>query len=206
MDQRYVRSLRTGDRVMQVMLIHGQRRQNLYDLIVSRVHRVSAIGLRVALVRQWQDDLVLAYRGWKLHGDRNLDALLALMRERGSELTSTATLRQWLLRQTLCPADKEDLRRLAEVLEMGFVREHYRRIYGAASHLRGLHRGLANRLNRWLEQQAVGAEEDEAVVDENLGLRFGDFRSSLQVLVVEGVATIEGPFLRTTLGAAGREQ
>ena len=71
---------------------------------------------------------------------------------------------------------------------------------------RGLHRGLSKRLNRWLEQQAAGtaAQSDDEVIDEELGLSFGDFRSSLQVLKVERTATIDGPFLRTTLGRVRR--
>jgi len=91
---------------------------------------------------------------------------------------------------------------------MNFVKEHYRRIHNAASRLRGLHRGLSNRLNRWLEQETAGtaAQSDEDVIDEDLGLRFGDFRSSLQVLAVEETATIAGPFLRTSLGRIGRNE
>lgn len=205
LDQRYVRSLRKGDRVL---LIHGQRRQNLYDLIISRVHRNPATELHVALVRRWQDDFAVAYRRWKRYGEHNLDELLAQMRGHGSELTSSFTLRQWLWRNTLCPQNREDLRRLAEVLEMGFVREHYHRIHNAASRLRGLHRGLSNRLNRWLEQETTGtsAQSDDDIIDEDLGLRFGDFRSSLQVLTVEETTTVAGPFLRTTLGRIGRNE
>lgn len=205
LDRRYVRSLRADDRVL---LIHGQRRQNLYDLIVSRIHRNPSIELHVALVRRWQDDFAVAYRRWKRHGERNLDTLLAQMRRRGSDLTNSFTLRQWLWRNTLGPHDREDLRRLAEVLDMGFVKEHYRRIDKAASRLRGLHRGLSNRLNRWLEQETAGTatQSDEDVIDEDLGLRFGDFRSSLQVLTVEKTATVRGPFLRTTLGRVGRNE
>ncbi len=205
LDRRYVRSLRKDDRVL---LIHGQRRQNLYDLIVSRIHRNPAIELHVALVRRWQDDFVVSYRRWKRHGERNLDELLAQMRRRGSELTNSFTLRHWLWRQTLCPYDQEDLLRLAEVLEMGFVKEHYRRIHKAARRLRGLHRGLSNRLNRWLEQETAGttAQSDDDIIDADLGLRFGDFRSSLQVLTVEKTTTVAGPFLRTTLGRVGRNE
>jgi len=205
LDRRYVRSLRSDNRVL---LIHGQRRQNLYDLIVSRIHRNPVIELHVALVRRWQDDFAVAYRRWKRRGELNLDKLLVQMRERGSDLTNSFTLRQWLWRSTLCPHDREDLRRLAEVLDMGFVKEHYRRIDKAAGRLRGLHRGLSNRLNRWLEQESTGTatQRDEDVIDEDLGLRFGDFRSSLQVLTVEETATVRGPFLRATLGRVGRDE
>ena len=203
LDRRFVRSLRPGNRVL---LIHGQRRQNLYDLIISRVHRNPSIELHVALIKRWQNDFNVAYRRWKLHGERNLDVLLAEMKRRGSSLTSPFTLRQWLWHATLCPQDREDLRRLAEILDINFVKEHYRRIYNAASRLRGLHRGLSNRLNRWLEHQTSGAavENDDEVIDGDLGVSFGDFRSSLQVLTVERTSSIEGPFLRATLGTIGR--
>lgn len=204
-DRRFVRALRAGDRVL---LIHGQRRQNLYDLIVSRIHRNPSIELHVALVKRWQNDFTVAYRRWNRDGDRDLEGLLTEMRRRGSDLTSPSTLRQWLWHGTLCPGDKEDLRRLAEVLDMNFVKERYRHIHRAASRLRGLHRGLSNRLNRWLEQQASGrvGESDDEVIDEELGVNFGDFRSSLQVLTVEGTTTIEGPFLRAALGTVGRNE
>lgn len=198
-DERYVSSLRRGDRVL---LIHGQRRQSFYVLIISRVHQHPSMMLHLALIQRWQSDFVTAYQRWHERGARNLDELLRHLNDKGSSITSTAALRSWLQGQILCPQDGEDLRRLADVLGMDYVRQQYRRIERAASRLRGLHRGLSNKLNRWLEQQAAGidAGNDDEVVDPELGLTFGDLRSSLVLLHVKDAENMQGPFLRSSLG------
>jgi hypothetical protein len=203
-DKRYVRSLKPGDRVVA---IPGQRRQSLYDLIISRIHGHPAIELHLALIRRWQQDFVVAYQRWRQHGVRNLEELLRQMQERGSTLTFALTLRQWLWGNRLCPDDAEDLLRLAEVLDMDFVRSYYRRIYQAAKKLRGLHRGLSRRLNVWLEQQATGSVDtsDGDLIDAELGITFSDFRSSLLLLRVTAVRPVTGLFLRSSLGRFERD-
>ena len=200
-EERTVTAIRPNDRVL---LITGQRRQSLYDLIVARVHRHPAFEMHLALIRRWQDDLVAAYDRWKAYGTRNVDELLAAMRQRGSTLTSSFTLRTWLWRHTLCPDDSEDLRRIAEVLDMRFVAENYSRIWRAADRLRNLHRCLALRLSHWLQSGQRDADHAAAVVDADLGLTFDDFRNSLLVLKVISANRITGPFLRSRLGAVER--
>lgn len=199
LDNRYVRSLQPRDRIVA---IPGQRRQSLYDLLISRVHKHPSIELHLAFIRRWQEDFVAAYQQWRQHGVRNLDELLKLMREKGSDLTSPFTLRQWLWGQTLCPDDAKDLLRLAEILSMEFVGQYYRKIHFGANVLRGLHRSLSKRLNRWLKQEieglAVGGEDD--IINAELGLTFEDFRNSLLILQVGTVRTITGPFLYSSLG------
>jgi hypothetical protein len=202
-DERYIRSLQLGDRVV---VIHGQRRQSLYHLIILRVHHHPAIELHLALIRRWQEDFAVAYSRWRQHGVRNLEKLLRQMQQLGSPLVSSLTLRQWLRGDTLCPQDEQDLHRLAEVLDLGFVQQYQRRIYQAANRLRGLHRGLAHRLSRWLEQQAAGLTtgSDDDVIDAELGLTFGDFRNSLMILHVTAVRTVTGLFTRSDLGKLER--
>ena len=198
-DKRYIRALKPNDRVIA---IPDQRRQSLYDLLLSRVHGHPTIELHLALIRRWQQDLELAYRRWRLHGVRNLDELLLQMQRRGSTLTHPMTLRGWLSGNILCPEDPNDLRRLAEILEMSFVISHHQKIYQAAKRLRGLHRVLARRLNSWLEEQASGSvkAKDDDVLDTELGITFGDFRNSLLILQVQEVQPIMGLFLRSSLG------
>jgi hypothetical protein len=203
-EERHVSALRPND---EVVLIQGQHRQSLYELIVSRVHRNAGFELHLALIRRWQDDLSTAFQSWRKHGTQNLDELLERMRKLGSRLTSSFTLRLWLWRRILCPDDIEDLRRIADVLDMGFVREHYKRIGTAASRLRGLHRGLSNRLNHWLERRASGVLEGDSdtLIDQELGLDFADFRNSLVMLRVRDIETVPGPFLLSSLGAMEKE-
>ncbi len=208
LDPRYVRSLRVGERVL---LIHGQQRQSLYDLIISRVHRHPSIQLHLAMIRRWQEDLRVAFQHWQSdaanpaelreRGVRDLSGLLRGIQARGSQLVSTLTLSFWLRGFVLCPLDPEDLRRVAEVLDMGFVRQYHGRIVKAANRLRGLHRGLSLKLNRWLESHATGEvhKSDDDVLDEELGLTFGDVRNSLLVLRVVAIQNIAGPFLRSNL-------
>lgn len=198
-DKRYIRALKPSDRVIA---IPEQRRQSLYNLILSRVHGHPSIELHLALIRRWQQDLESAYRRWRLHGVRNLDELLWQMQQRGSTLTHPMTLRGWLSGNILCPENPDDLRRLAEILEMGFVVSHHQRIYQAAKRMRGLHRVLARRLNGWLEEQASGSvkAQDNDVLDAELGITFGDFRNSLLILRVQDIQPIMGLFLRSSLG------
>lgn len=201
-EERYVRSLRVGDRVL---FIHGQRRQSLYDLIISRVHNNPAIELHLALIQRWQGDFRQAYsRRWQ-ERRRNVEELLQALRIRGSKLVSSQTLRFWLRGQTLCPDDAEDLRRLAEELDLAFVRQYYRRIHSAAQRLAGIHRGLALRLNHWLRRGASGGSEGmDDILDPELGLTFQDFRDSLRILRVEAVEHRSGPFSQTSLGQLER--
>jgi len=199
LDARYVRSLQQKD---SIIAIPGQRRQSVYALLISRVHRHPSIELHLAFIRHWQEDFVVAYQRWRQHGVRNLDELLKLLQERGSNLTTSAALRQWLWGNILCPEDAEDLYRLAEVLTMDFVRQYYKHIHQAAHRLRGLHRSLSRRLNRWLNQEAAGLTVggSNEIIDAELGLTFEDFRNSLLILRVETIQTVRGPFLRSSLG------
>ncbi|WP_404786907.1 DrmE family protein [Altericista sp. CCNU0014] len=198
-DKRYIRVLKPNDRVIA---IPDQRRQSLYDLILSQVHGHPTIELHLALIRRWQQDLELAYRRWRLLGVRNLDELLWQMQRRGSTLTHPMTLRGWLSGNILCPEDADDLRRLAEILEMNFVQSHYQKIDRAAKRLRGLHRSLARRLNSWIEEQvsdSIRGKYDD-VIDSELGITFDDFRNSLLILQIKKVQPIIGLFLRSNLG------
>ncbi len=200
-EERYVRSVRVGDRVM---LIHGSRRQSLYDLIVERVHRHPAIELHLALLRRWQDDLKDALRRWE---PRTLDDLLHELIKRGSRLTSSGTLYHWLRGWTLCPQDSADILRTAEALNMPFLQKNHRAVARAASRVRGLHISLSLRLGRWLTDQPQSTPHGtgDDVIDEELGLTFNDFRSSIVVVTVVKVTARTGPILRSSLGRVTQE-
>lgn len=213
-ESRYVRSLRIED---QVLVIHGQKRQNLYDLIISRVHRHPSIELHLVMIRRWQADLRLAYVHWcsctaddnelRAYGKRDLYGLLRRMQSNGSALMTHLALRFWLKGLVLCPDEPEDLRRVAEILNMEFVQNNYKHISRAAIRLRGLHRGLSIKLNNWLQNQATGVmqQTDDDIIDADLGLTFGDIRSSLLILRVKDIENVTGPFLMSTLGQIERK-
>lgn len=193
--EKYVSALRPTDRIVY---IQGQKRQNLYDLIVSRVHRHPAFEIHLALIRRWQDDLKNAYLAKRPH--ISVDQLLAKIQDLGSRITSTLAIHNWINGSTLCPDDPTDLERVGKVMNLTFLTTQYRSIGKAAVRLRGIHIGLALRLSNWLSRACVENESDAEVFDPDLGLTFGDFRHSLIVLTVESVQRVSGPFLRSSLG------
>ena len=201
---RYVRSLRSGD---HVLFIHGQRRQNLYELVIQRVHNHPAFALHVELVKRWQKDVAVAYRRWCQQGDRSrsITDLLAELQARGSSIAAPLTVEGWVHGLRLCPNDKKDLRRLAEVLDMDFVIRYYRRIFRAAERLRGKHRSWGRQLNHWLLHGASSGTEVE-LFDEELGLSFGDLKGSLLHLHILTVRSIQSPFYRGNLGELKKQQ
>jgi len=199
-EPRYVRSLRTGD---EILFIQGQRRQSLYELLVSRVHRDPGIAQYLALVRRWQDDFVRAFTEAERQGKASPESLLQELQARGSRLTSPLTIRSWSRRLVLAPNDPEDLRRIAEVLSLGFVRSYYKQIDTAGKRLKGLHINLSARLNRWLASSgagsvAVGATDE--VIDAELGLTVEDFRHSLLRVRILNVREQRGLFYRPHMG------
>ena len=193
--QRYVRSLKPGN---MVLFIHGQRRQNLYDLIIQRIHNHPAFALHLELIRQWQKEVVTAYRQWCRQGDgrRGAEGLHVALQKKGSKIKDWHTVAQWVEGQRFRTRDKEDMRRLAEALDMDFVRRHYRRIHEAGGRIHGIHIRLGKLLTNWLLHGA----EARGQLDEELGLSFEDLRSSLLRLRVRTVQTVHGAFYREHLG------
>jgi hypothetical protein len=193
--ERSVRSLRPGD---AVLFINGQHRQNLYDLIISRVHDHPTFALHISLIERWQDELITCFKKAKI----SLSRVLAQMQAKGSQLQTETAIRFWLWGQVMCPSDPKDLQRIADILEMPFVKQYHRQVDRAARRLRSIHINLARRLNAWLEQEALSSNPQSfnAMVDEDLGLEFKDFREALMVLTIESIMEEEGLFLVSDLG------
>lgn len=209
-DLRYVRSLSIGD---EVLFIHGENRENLYDLMISRIHEIPAIETHLSMIIRWQEDFVKALRiksETPEYKDLNsFEKLLERMVERGSQITSVQTLHVWFKGQVIAPEDPEDLRRLAEELDMKFVYRNYRAINAAARRLRDLHRKLSMALNKWLIESSLNIVENNAdiykSIDDQLGLTLQDFKDSIIVLQVRSINALNGPFYKENLGKLERE-
>jgi len=200
-DERFISSLRPGDRIV---FIYGQRKQSLLSLVISRVYRNPAVSLHVKLVERWQEDFATAYQQRRERTGYSLDDLFQEMKLKGSAISDSQPLRNWLRGETLRPLDPEDLRRLAEILDMEFVRQHYKRIHRAGGRIAGLHVSLSRRLNSWLSCEApemtARATEQDDIIDEELGLTFRDFRDSLAILRITAIKKEKGPFGKDMLG------
>lgn len=199
-EDRYIDSLRIGD---QILFIHGIKRQNLYDLIISRIHKHPAMEIHLALINRWHDDLIDSVLRERRLYKMTLPELLEDMQLRGSSIQSANTIQQWLNRNILCPEDPEDLRRIALSLGMPFVSQYYRRIYKSADRLRAIHRALAKKLNKWILQYSKGLlEKDDYIyelIDQELGLTFEDFKDSLMILRITSIEAKQGLFYQEEL-------
>lgn len=197
--ERSARSIREGDKVLY---INGQRRQSLYDLIISRYHGHPSFAVHISLIEKWQEELSSGFKRSNL----TTGELLIKMQEKGSYIQTEAAIRFWLWRQVMAPYDSRDLKRLAEIIDMPFVLKHYGRIDAAAKRLRGLHISLGQRVNSWLEHEAfsAGSQNFNAVVDRELGLDFSDFQEALMILTVNSISEEKGLFLISELGQLHR--
>ncbi len=197
----HVSSLVHGDRVL---FIRGQQRQSMYELILSRVHGMKEFDTHLRLVRQWPKDFSEAYHNARREYLINLDRVLEELQNGGSRITSVQTLHSWIQGRILCPQDPQDLRRLARFLRMDFVGENWEAISRAAHRLASLHIALSLRLGAWLaraaEIRSSYALDMDEVVDPTLGLTLADFLDAFQVLSVESVEEVGGPFMRANLG------
>ncbi|RIK76514.1 hypothetical protein DCC62_11320 [candidate division KSB1 bacterium] len=194
-DIRSARSLKPNDKIL---FINGQRRQSLYDLIISRVHAHPTFTLHLNLIQRWKDELIASYK----KSDLSVDDLLSKMQKKGSKLETTIAIKYWLSGEVMCPLDTDDLQRVADLLGMTFTKQYHKQIANAASRLRGIHRGLARKLNSWLERGGALNDESEMIelIDPELGLSFKDFYDALMILTVQSVDVKKGLFLTSDFG------
>lgn len=193
--------VRVGDKIL---FIRGQKRQNLYDLLISRIHGHPSVEIKLKLIKRWHEEFRTSFEKEKIKKGRTLDNLLYSIQNRGSKITSSQTLGLWLSESTIAPIDREDLRYLAEELDLVFVKKYYKEIFAAAQRIRGIHVGFANKLNHWLLDQAKGIVNDEKnvsdFIDEELGITLQDFKDSLLILSVKNVESKNGLFYKDDLG------
>jgi hypothetical protein len=188
----------------KILFIRGQKRQNLYDLLITRIHGHPSVEIKLKMIKRWHEEFRISFKKEKFTNGLTLDDLLRSLRNRGSQINSSQTLALWLTESTIAPSDREDLKRLSEELNMAFVKKYYAEIYKAAQRIRGIHVGFANRLNHWLLNQAAGVVNHENdlndYIDEEMGITLQDFKDSLMILSVVSVESKTGLFYRDDLG------
>ena len=204
-DYQYVSSLRKGD---EVIFINGENRTNLYGLIISRIHEIPAIEIHLSVIKKWREEFENNFLQKIDTPEYNLgvpfDILLKRMKNRGSNIKSSQTLRTWLNGEVLAPEDPDDLKRLAEELDLKFVLANYKAINKSAKRIRGLHRSLSTQLNRWLEEKSLDIVKGDNKIyksfDSELGLSLNDFKDSILILKVKKIKEVKGPIYRENVG------
>jgi hypothetical protein len=190
--ERNASNLKPGD---QVLIIDGQRRQNLYSLILSRLHNHPAVALHLNLIRRWWEELEGQYlRTWRKQNNSYWQLLQAIKSE-GSSITTVQTIQNWV-KCIHSPDDPEDIRRISMVLSMSFSLKNYKEIHKAASRIHGLNEWLRLRLNSVRDADSAL----DGVVDDDLKLTLRDFEDSINILNISYVRISNRPILRSHLG------
>ena len=195
----FVRSVRLKDKLL---VIHSKSRESLYDLIISRIHTHPSLEIHMALLRKWREEFFKKYLLWKNQGEkRNLNEFLCLLQDKGSDITSTLAVNNWLDGTTLRPNDEMDIYRIGEVLGINFFTDNYKKIAKAASRVSGIHIALSRKLNNWLQGNVMGSSnEDMEILDEEVGLTVGDLRSSIKILTVKSIESVAQTTMMRDLG------
>jgi hypothetical protein len=198
-EERYVSSLREGQRIL---FIHGSRKQSLLDLLIERIYQHPAINLHIKMIERWQEDFSTAFYQKARSNNWGIGDLFAEMQRRGTKLTTSQPLRNWLRGETLRPHDSEDLRRIADIFNLSFLREHYKRIHRSGGRIHGLHVSLSRKLNEWIEEggKDIYETKEDDILDAELGLTFQDFRGSISILKVKSKYQEQGLFTADMFG------
>ena len=175
----------------------------LFKLIVSRIHDDPEINLHLTYIQRWQEEAQRQFRMWIRQGN-TVDQLFAEMKRRGSTLQTSLAIRLWCEGLTLRPHNREDLRRLSEILDMPFTRQCYQQIHRAGGRIHGLHIHVSLCLRRWLERGATATDMRDEVVDDHTGLKFGDIQDALLPLTIRRLEEVDGPFYFASLGQIER--
>lgn len=204
-EPRYVRSIRAGD---VLFFIHGSRRQNLYDILISRLHQDPALEVTLELIKRWQEGIAQAFRSRYLTSGYSVEDFLRDLQGRGSDVSVPLTVHFWLTGHTLGPNDPEDLLRIGSILDIPLLKAHHTKVAAALRRIRGLHRSLAHRLTKWIEAQVSGDrwDSDDEVLDAEFGIHLRDFRDSVQLLRVESIRAKTGTFLWRSLGELTKKE
>ncbi|WP_144241113.1 hypothetical protein [Fimbriimonas ginsengisoli] len=200
MEQRPARDLVAGD---QIMLINGQKRQDQFSMLLTRLHAVSGVSVYVDLVNRWRSEIgELYHRHWVAQG-LGTNELLCKLRSLGTSVTTADTVRNWI-RGWHTPQDRQDIWRVAVALEMPFTTQHHRAIAKAATEIANVHRQVSRQINLWLEWRlsdplrARSAMNAEILPD--LGISLADFYDAVVILDIEEIQLLDRPVPGSLIG------
>jgi HPt (histidine-containing phosphotransfer) domain-containing protein len=130
------------------LVVLSDAREDLYSLLVKKEHKREKIENKEALIQKWRSILQkgLETKGW------DYDRLLKELQEKGSEISSSLTVRNWAKGDVMGPQKKEDVHRVLEIF-----RPEYEslapKIYQSMKYIRIEHRKLARQVRSLIESK-----------------------------------------------------
>lgn len=118
-------------------------------------------------------------------------AFLDALQAHGSKIISIAAVRGWVTGSTIGPKDREDVRRVGEIVGNATVATKYPSICDAVTRMRGIRVKLGRRLGAMAIQHgvdgALGVASEDELVDDVSGLTVGDFRSCIEYVRIQNI-------------------
>ncbi|MHB8148297.1 MAG: DISARM anti-phage system protein DrmE domain-containing protein [Vulcanimicrobiaceae bacterium] len=173
-------NLNVGD---VLVIIDSDPRKQLLDKLIEAGASVPEYAIVAELTQVFR---VVVGVGYRQYGTYN--ALLGALQGRGSAITSVAAIRGWVTGKTIGPGDREDVRRVGEVVGNVAVATKHDRICEAITRMRGIRSKLSRRLGAMALRHGVdgvlGIAAEDELVDDVSGLTVGDFRSCIEYVKI----------------------
>ncbi len=180
-----VKRIRPGDRLV---FLDGDAKKDLLAKVLEVAGEVPELAVAAAWVEHWRNALRRAYRQFGTY-----EAFADSMRDLGCGL-ETQTIRLWVIGITIGPADRNDVRRVGELLDDTALRDHHSAVYSGIAAFRGAHSKLMARVGglavHYGSAAVAGRVDDDEVIDERSGLTAGDFRDCIDILEVNRVSEV----------------
>jgi len=176
-------SLKTGD---VLVIIDSDPRKQLLDKLIEAGASVPEYAIVAELTQVFRVAVGVGYRKYGTY-----KAFLHALQDKGSDITSIAAIRGWVTGKTIGPGDREDVRRVGEVVGNVAVATKHDRICNAITRTRGIRSKLSRRLGAMALRHgvdgAMGVAADDELVDDVSGLTVGDFRSCVEYMKIENI-------------------
>jgi ribosomal protein L20 len=136
------KNLRVGDR----LVLLSDARDDIYSVLIEEEHTRDRMKKKENLIQKWRTVIQEA-----LESDEwSYEEILKELRDKGSSISGTLTLRNWAKGDVIGPQDREDVRRILAVLspEYEAISDE---IYDAMQYIRIEHRKMARKVRSLIE-------------------------------------------------------
>lgn len=177
--------LQVGD---VLVIIDSDPRKQLLDKLIEAGASVPEYAIVAELTQVFRVAVGVGYRQYGTY-----NALLGALQAHGSDITTIAAIRGWVTGKTIGPGDREDVRRVGEVVGNVAVATKHDRICDAITRMRGMRSKLSRRLGAMALRHgvdgALGIAAADELVDDVSGLTVGDFRSCVEYVKIAKIET-----------------
>ncbi len=175
--------LKRGDKVL---IIKGNARNNLYDLIIEEIENQPMLDLDIKYIEYWQDCINEAFK----IKDMTYEEVQKKLKDLGSDISSSGTVGNWIRGDIMGPSDPKDIERLGLILGRNELIRAWARIDTALKRIRSIHKIVARQLNKAIIlSSGIGfVFDDETESLERFGLSIEDMRRTLAVKTVREIS------------------